>query len=1314
MTPAMHAWLVITVAVSESVECTGTITVLYHTTVCSSNNNNSFLQLLAGPLKLFLSFNQLTSYTKKVQRAPQITLLEEYSCSRRLIITCIIHFDKIPIQQHSDSGTEQSEQDHTMQKTQNEVFVVTKYSGQRRRRMKMSSIKFSLATMCCWMIAAMTLSNVVEASRLGHPLAHGKATTMTNHTRASNWRRQRQKVLTDAAASAFAANVGPPQNAFPSMSHPMRRSLQGEENPRAEEEEDGRTIIVQCSEPTLFQCPTCGDQVQLEQDRIFIDIAAQHRGAKLVSSTQHLINAIYVFLPASSLSESNNNKEEEEDVASILSSIQGIEGVTKITPHSNFQMDVFEAVDHLGAYKAREEFCATGRTVKVGVLDGGVDYTHYYLGGPGTEEAYAAAYGTSPYSSSNQQRDGLFPTNVVVDGYDFTGEFGSNYVIPDDDPIDSFGHGTAVSHAVLTVAPNAQLVALKVCTRGMTCPAHAVIRGLEYAIDPKKQGPNADGIFPDAVDIVNLSLGIPFLSPIYNFVVDALEQVFALGVLPVVSAGNAGNVPYILGGLGGAPNAITVGAGGHPDTFDTGVIANYSSRGPGANNMLKPDIIAPSGMSLAAAGTGFWRYKDITGTSFSAPLVAGAAALVKERCPNCSPFAIKSLLMNTADRGTRYYNDSETLSPVSLSGAGEMFVDRALDAEFWAFSVSDVQPSISLGLINAAEDVVLTRVVKVINLYGEARTLRASYAFRNPESPFAGALKVEFNTTQLDLPAGCNSEAFLQITFSIDASAAPPNHMTSTGRSGFDPSNLDVHEFGGHVVLTAENNGKDVGIPFLAIIRAASEVTAADPVIRDLSNTEPINVQVNLTNHGKGNAQIDAFQLLLVSRDDEESGFGGPVVPNDFRYIGYRVLDAGQPGCTHLLEFAFNTWEQRKGRLVEEIFSVDLDLDGDGLADMLLYNSGLGRECFILRADEPERPICTGLPPDHSTSSGTTVIRACSEDLGIEEFVGQIGVRFDAVTITAIGAIAITDATSDSFAKIDFPKPGLSSPSLDLHPGESLETILVDGTGSGSGVTSSDGIAIGLMLITNAYRNANNTGAATPDTETLVVLDERFSAQELPTEITPDVVDFPQAQNFVGPDCSWKDAVTECDSSAQVPTEVITEDTVDMLDGSVLELGATQDNPLLPINQQSLGAMQQPNEEEEYAAEFVDCEAREVPRARISTRAPTMAPAPTPPPTPIVIVAQPLASELESKTPAPGDLADYSNVIAATAAPESEIFKEVGEGSVEQSTTIVSSEQQLGQEASEELSITSAAGSHRSSLYRLMFGLSSLMALVFL
>ncbi|MBI5964465.1 MAG: S8 family peptidase [Chloroflexi bacterium] len=81
--------------------------------------------------------------------------------------------------------------------------------------------------------------------------------------------------------------------------------------------------------------------------------------------------------------------------------------------------------------------------------------------------------------------------------------------------------------------------------------------------------------------------------------------------------------------------------------------ASFSSRGPlaaGGGDLLKPDVIAPgqdilASVSPAIAGRDF---DLLSGTSMSAPHVAGLAALLKDLHPKWSPMMIKSALMTSA------------------------------------------------------------------------------------------------------------------------------------------------------------------------------------------------------------------------------------------------------------------------------------------------------------------------------------------------------------------------------------------------------------------------------------------------------------------------------------------------------------------------------------------------------------------------------------------------------------------------------------------------------------------------------------------
>jgi minor extracellular serine protease Vpr len=104
----------------------------------------------------------------------------------------------------------------------------------------------------------------------------------------------------------------------------------------------------------------------------------------------------------------------------------------------------------------------------------------------------------------------------------------------------------------------------------------------------------------------------------------------------------------------------------------------FSSRGPSSPFYIKPNLIAPGYEVETAEYMG--GYMTISGTSFAAPHVTGAVALIKQARPYLKPDQIMSLLMDTStplSMGKERY-------PVDTQGAGLMQVYSALESDFVA------------------------------------------------------------------------------------------------------------------------------------------------------------------------------------------------------------------------------------------------------------------------------------------------------------------------------------------------------------------------------------------------------------------------------------------------------------------------------------------------------------------------------------------------------------------------------------------------------------------------------------------------------
>ncbi len=122
------------------------------------------------------------------------------------------------------------------------------------------------------------------------------------------------------------------------------------------------------------------------------------------------------------------------------------------------------------------------------------------------------------------------------------------------------------------------------------------------------------------------------------------------------------------------------------ETVTGNVMGEFSSRGPnlGALDIIKPDITAP-GVDLLgahtptpASGEPGERFQVLSGTSQSAPVIAGVAALLRERYPDWRPAMLKSAMMTSAWQDL-VLEDGETPADPFARGAGQVAPQRAVD-----------------------------------------------------------------------------------------------------------------------------------------------------------------------------------------------------------------------------------------------------------------------------------------------------------------------------------------------------------------------------------------------------------------------------------------------------------------------------------------------------------------------------------------------------------------------------------------------------------------------------------------------------------
>lgn len=210
-------------------------------------------------------------------------------------------------------------------------------------------------------------------------------------------------------------------------------------------------------------------------------------------------------------------------------------------------------------------------------------------------------------------------------------------------PYDDNGHGTHTMGSLagskgIGVAPGAKWMACKGCS-STSCAQSKLLACAQFILCPTDtNGYNKD--CSKAPHVVSNSWGGGRGLTYFQSAIDAWV---AAGIIPVFAAGNSGPSCSSNVSPGDVVNAIEVGASDINDA-----LGSFSSRGPSASGIIKPDISAPGVSIRSAWNTDNVTYKSYSGTSMASPQVAGTIALMLSANQNMTFSAVKAVLSSTA------------------------------------------------------------------------------------------------------------------------------------------------------------------------------------------------------------------------------------------------------------------------------------------------------------------------------------------------------------------------------------------------------------------------------------------------------------------------------------------------------------------------------------------------------------------------------------------------------------------------------------------------------------------------------------------
>ena len=304
-----------------------------------------------------------------------------------------------------------------------------------------------------------------------------------------------------------------------------------------------------------------------------------------------------------------------------------IPGVVFVELDGRLEVQMEDVVPAHGVDLVWQDTGYTGSGVTMAIIDTGIDGNHTAL---------------DDLDDNNMTND---PKIVAFyDAINNPGATNGTEIFPYDDN----GHGThcagitagtgAPNYQHVGVAPQANLVGVKVLDGGGSGSFAAVMAGMEWTVEKRHEF----NIRAASMSLGALTGAIEWTSSEEESVNRMANEMMRAGVTLFIAAGNSGGTATI-GTPGSAEDVITVGS-----LDKNTAIAIYSSQGPTEEGRVKPNIaFVGSSVNAPDANTGDG-YVALSGTSMATPGAAGVAVLMYQANPDLSPFDVRNIMQETS------------------------------------------------------------------------------------------------------------------------------------------------------------------------------------------------------------------------------------------------------------------------------------------------------------------------------------------------------------------------------------------------------------------------------------------------------------------------------------------------------------------------------------------------------------------------------------------------------------------------------------------------------------------------------------------